>query len=259
MALSTYVLHLPQVANARLAAAAATSRIACSSFAEFKGSMPHVQRGSLSSSSSLSFVSRNLKIRLPSATNTPTKDLSSELQETENIHVENTPIKLWEVCPEPVRKFPWKKAGERVIHHLFQPILGVAKRLLIPILTVTFLMEASYCIAQNKELFIPIGLLAGSVFAEILKETAVELSQNLKEGGFPWHLLAMALIFSLIKFLGPFYPYWGGILLPHFANGGLWQTIWLTRNWHKNQSQTTEVERNGENTISESDLKTGYL
>jgi hypothetical protein len=36
MALSTYVLHLPQVANARLAAAAATSRIACSSFAGFK-------------------------------------------------------------------------------------------------------------------------------------------------------------------------------------------------------------------------------
>lgn len=257
MALSTYVLHLPQVTNARLAAAN-TSRIVCSSFAGFKGSMAHVQKGSFSSSSSLSFVSRNLKIRLQSATNTPIKDLSSELQETENIHLENTPIKLWEVCPEPVRNFPWKKAGERVIHNLFQPILGVAKRLLIPILAVTFFMEASYCVAQNKELFIPFGLLAGCVFAEILKETAIELSQNLKEGGFPWHLLAIALIFSFMKVLGPFYPYWGRILLPHFANGGLWQTIWLTRNWHKNQSQTTEVESNGENIRPESDLKTEY-
>lgn len=257
MALSTHILHLPQVANARLAAAP-TSRIGCSSFAGFKGSIPHVQRGSLSSSLSLSFVSRNLKIRLPYATNTPTKEPSSELQETENIDMENTPIKLLEVCPEPVRKFPWKKAACRVIQQLFQPILGVAKRLLIPILAVTFLMEASYCIAQNKELFIPIGMLAGCVFAEILKETAVELYQNFKEGGFPWHLLAMASFFSLIKVSGPYYPYWGRIFLPHFANGGLWQTIWLTRNWHKNESQTTEVGSNGENTRSESNLKTRY-
>lgn len=257
MALSTHILHLPQVANARLAAAP-TSRIACSSFAGFKGSMPHVQRGSLSSSSSLSFVSRNLKIRLLHATNTPTKDLSSELQETENVDMDNTPIKLLEICPEPVRRFPWKKAVWRVIQRLFQPILGVAKQLLIPILAVTFLMDVYYSIAQNKEIFIPIGMLAGCVFAEILKETAVELFQNFKEGGFPWHLLAMALIFSLIKVSGPYYPYWGRIFLPHFANGGLWQTIWLTRNWHKNQSQTTEVGSNGENTRSESNLKTGH-
>ncbi|KAG1327245.1 hypothetical protein COCNU_01G011790 [Cocos nucifera] len=53
---------------------------------------------------------------------------------------------------------------------------------------------------------VPIPLLAGFAIAGILKDTATELSPDLKEGGCPGDLL---------------------LINPHFANGGLWRTIWF--------------------------------
>ncbi|CAI8606071.1 unnamed protein product [Vicia faba] len=43
----------------------------------------------------------------------------------------------------------------------------------------------------------------------------------------PWHLIAIAIFFTLIKLPGPYYPYWGRILIPQFANGVLLRALWL--------------------------------
>ncbi|KAJ8513986.1 hypothetical protein OPV22_004420 [Ensete ventricosum] len=53
------------------------------------------------------------------------------------------------------------------------------------------------------------------------KNTAEEvLLSDLKEEGFPGHLLLIVNFFTLLKLPGPYYPYRGRILIPHFANGG---------------------------------------
>lgn len=49
----------------------------------------------------------------------------------------------------------------------------------------------------------------------------------------PWHLVAVAIFFTLIKLPGPYYPYWGRILIPHIANGGLLRTLWFAFLWYR--------------------------
>ena len=49
----------------------------------------------------------------------------------------------------------------------------------------------------------------------------------------PWHLIAIAIFFTLIKLPGPYYPYWGRIFIPHFANGALLRTLWFMFLWYK--------------------------
>eukprot|EP01018_Ginkgo_biloba_P006602 Gb_30168 [translate_table: standard] len=250
MVLSRPILHLPPLPNTRHAVG--SLKIGHTHFQLFQEKVSHLQRLSLVSSSPR-VISGNVKIYVPRASSIPT-GLSSGPQEIKSFHLESMTIKLWEMCPEPVRVFPWKKACEKVSQRLFNLLVDVAKRLFIPVMVITSLMEIFYSIAQNKELLIPISMLAGCAFAEFFKETATELSQNLKEGGFPWHLLIIGSVFALIKIPGPHYPYWGRIILPHFANGGLWQTIWLAKIWYKKPSKATEVEsNNGENSKSGSD------
>lgn len=151
---------------------------------------------------------------------------------------------LWERCPEPIKVFPWGRAYNNFFHRLFRLTFEVAKWLFIPVLFVSSLSEMTYCGWQNKELLIPIGMLAGIYLAGIFKETAIELSENLQEGGFPWHLVIIGAFFALIKFPGPYYPYWGRIFLPHFANGGLWRTLWFAHIWYNGQFTTAEGETN---------------
>ena len=55
----------------------------------------------------------------------------------------------------------------------------------------------------------------------------------------PWHLIAMAIFFTLIKLPGPYYPYWGRIFIPHFANGGLWRTLWFAFLWNRRPQKET--------------------
>ncbi|GLJ27308.1 hypothetical protein SUGI_0535990 [Cryptomeria japonica] len=272
---SSAILNFPQIPNALFGTRG--SRFGRLSSLGLQGRMCQGHSLPLLSSSSLSIGSQKIKIRVPYAMNTPLEGLSGKFEERKNTPMENLPNKLWdmcpepvrkypwkeacervmkntqmedtpaklrEICPEPVKKFPWKKACERVINRLFLLIEDVAKQFGIPILVVTFFMEASYCIAQNKELFIPIALFAGGVFAEVLNETSIELKlpQNYKEGDLPRNVLIIISFFSLIKIIGPFYPYWARIILPHFANGGLCRTIWLAKDYlTKNLSQTIEA------------------
>jgi hypothetical protein len=57
---------------------------------------------------------------------------------------------------------------------------------------------------------------------------------------FPWHWFAIGIVFVLVKGVAPSFPRWAQVILPHWANGGLWQVIWLANLWKKqNDSKQT--------------------
>lgn len=141
--------------------------------------------------------------------------------------------KLWDSSPEPVKKFPWNKALDNFIQLILDLILAVIKYLAVPVFAVTSLSEMSYCAHERKLVLVPLPLLFGVAVAGILNETALELSPRLRDAEVPWHLIAIAIFFTLIKLPGPYYPYWGRIIIPHFANGVLLRTIWFAILWYR--------------------------
>ncbi|KAL8097036.1 hypothetical protein AgCh_030212 [Apium graveolens] len=140
---------------------------------------------------------------------------------------------IWDSSPQPVKSFPWNKAAESFVQLILDLILAVMKYLSVPVLAVSSLSEMSYCAHERKLFLVPIPILVGVALAGILKETALELSPLLEEAEVPWHLIAVAIFFTLIKLPGPYYPYGGRILIPHIANGGLLRTLWFTFLWYR--------------------------
>ncbi|KAG1347939.1 hypothetical protein COCNU_06G017680 [Cocos nucifera] len=141
--------------------------------------------------------------------------------------------KLFDAFPQPVKSFPWSRALVIFQNLIFELARAVAKYLCIPLLAVTSLSEMSYCAHERKMGLIPIPFIVGLVLAGVLNDAAIELSPGLKERAFPWHLLLIAICFTLLKLPGPYYPYWGRLLIPHFASGGLWRTVWLALMWYR--------------------------
>lgn len=179
--------------------------------------------------------------------------------------------KLWDSSPEPVKKFPWNRALGNFIQLVLDLTLAVVKYLSVPLFVVTSISELSYCAHERKLVLVPFPVLLGASIAGILKETALELSPRLRVrllvmhhfiiqiskrlGGcnikllcflndayalsdfqvaeVPWHLIAIAIFFTLIKLPGPYYPYWGRILIPHFVNGVLLRTLWFAILWFR--------------------------
>jgi len=151
---------------------------------------------------------------------------------------------LWSKAPEPIRVFPWVKAGRLFLERLLEQLWSVGKWLAIPVLAVSMLSELSYTLMQEKVLLIPAGMIGGIAFCGILKETALELLPGIDKKDVPWHLVAVGLFFILLKYIGPYLPVWGRITVPHFANGGLWQTIKLVNDWRKAHSSSPGVQQN---------------
>ncbi|TKY69171.1 hypothetical protein E2542_SST05440 [Spatholobus suberectus] len=141
--------------------------------------------------------------------------------------------RLWDSSPEPVKNFPWNKALDNFIQLILDLILAVVKYLAVPVFAVTSLSEMSYCAHERKLVLVPLPVLFGVAVAGILKETALELSPRLRDTEVPWHLIAIAILFTLIKLPGPYYPYWGRIIIPHFATGVLLRTIWFAILWYR--------------------------
>ncbi|KAK7289875.1 hypothetical protein RIF29_03873 [Crotalaria pallida] len=141
--------------------------------------------------------------------------------------------KLWDSSPEPVKTFPWTKALDNFIQLTLDLILAVVKYLSIPVFAVSSLSEMSYCAHQRKLVLVPIPLLFGVAVAGVLNETALDISPRLRDAEVPWHLIATVIFFTLIKIPGPYYPYWGRIIIPHFANGVLARTLWFAILWFR--------------------------
>ncbi|KDP38244.1 hypothetical protein JCGZ_04887 [Jatropha curcas] len=148
-------------------------------------------------------------------------------------HLSSKARKLWDSCPQPVKSFPWNRALENFIQLILDLVVAVIKYLCVPLLAVSSLSEMSYCAHQKKLFYVPFPLLIGIAVAGALKDTALELSPRLKDAEVPWHLIAIAIFFTLIKLPGPCYPYWGRIFVPHIANGVLWRTLWSAFLWFR--------------------------
>ena len=88
--------------------------------------------------------------------------------------------KLWDISPEPVKKFPHNKALDNFIQLILDLILVVVKYLAVPVFAVTSLSEMSYCAHERKLVFVPLPVLFGVAVAGILKETALQLSPRLR-------------------------------------------------------------------------------
>ncbi|XP_022876180.1 uncharacterized protein LOC111394552 [Olea europaea var. sylvestris] len=135
--------------------------------------------------------------------------------------------KLWDNAPQPVKSFPWKKASGNFIQLILDLVLAVIKYLSLPVFTITSISEMSYCAHEKKLFLVPLPFLVGVAVAGVLREAAIASSPSLKNAEVPWHLVAIALFFTLLKLPGPYYPYWGRIFIPHFANGGLSRILWF--------------------------------
>ncbi|KAK8480511.1 hypothetical protein V6N13_124166 [Hibiscus sabdariffa] len=171
-------------------------------------------------------IIQNTKPTICSAINMATGQ-SGDPEKINFEHIIEKARRLWDSSPQPVKRFPWNRAFENFVQLILDLVLAVVKYLSAPVLAVSSLSEMSYCAHQRKLTIIPVPLLIGFVLAGVLKETALELSPLLKDAEIPWHLIAIAIFFTLIKLPGPYYPYWGRIFIPHIANGALLRTLWL--------------------------------
>lgn len=64
---------------------------------------------------------------------------------------------------------------------------------------------------------------------------------GLQDAEVPWHLIAIGIFFTVIKLPGPYYPYWGRLFIPHFANGALWRTLWFAFLWYRKPKKASEA------------------
>lgn len=146
--------------------------------------------------------------------------------------------KVLDDLPQPVKSFPWSTAVKNFLRLILDLSCAVAKYLSVPVLAVSSLSEMSYCGHERKLALVPFSLLVGLLLAGVLSETVLELSPALKEGEFPLHLLLVGFFFLMLKLPGPYYPYWGRLILPHVGNGGLWRTGWLLFVWYRGIART---------------------
>ncbi|XP_010479384.1 PREDICTED: uncharacterized protein LOC104758257 [Camelina sativa] len=146
---------------------------------------------------------------------------------------------VWDNSPQPVKEFPWNRAFGNFIQLVLDLAISVVKFLFVPIFAVSSISEMSYCAHERKLALVPFPLVLGTVVAGILQETALKISPRLKEAEVPWHLLTMMMFFTLIKLPGPYYPYWGRLFVPHFANGVLLRALWSMFFWYKKTRNTS--------------------
>ncbi|KAK6916489.1 hypothetical protein RJ641_019350 [Dillenia turbinata] len=172
-----------------------------------------------------------------------TADQSGDSRKINLDHVLDRAREIWDSCPQPVKIFPWKQASENFIQLIIDLILAVVKYLCVPLFAVSSLSEMSYCAHERKMRFIPFPFLIGIALAGALHNTALEVSPFLKDAEVPWHLIAIAIFFTLLKLSGPYYPYWGRILVPHFANGGLIRTLWIAFKWYRKGQKLSSVPK----------------
>lgn len=157
-------------------------------------------------------------------------------------HIVNKARKYWEVLPDPVKSFPWSKVQDNIIQFILDIGIAVIKYLSAPLLAVSALSEMSYCAHERKLFLVPIPLALGFVIAGVLKEIVSELSPLIKDAEVPWHLIAIGIFFFLLKLPGPYYPYWGRIVIPHISNGALLRVVWMMYRWYRRPKEPVNDE-----------------
>ncbi|KAG8364290.1 hypothetical protein BUALT_Bualt19G0113100 [Buddleja alternifolia] len=157
-------------------------------------------------------------------------------------HIMDKARSLWDSSPQPVKSFPWDKTLENFIQLILDLVLAVIKYLCIPVFAITSISEMSYCAHERKLYLLPLPFLAGVAVAGVLRNSALESSPYLKlqYAEVPWHLIGVLVFFALLKLPGPYYPYWGRIFIPHFANGAILRTLWFMFLWYRRPRKASE-------------------
>lgn len=83
--------------------------------------------------------------------------------------------KLKGTIPVFVQEFPWKKAEHIFLEKLLNLAQEAVKWSLVLFLIYSFVSDVVYTLSINRELVIPIGLFAGCLVADFLKEISQEL------------------------------------------------------------------------------------
>lgn len=157
-------------------------------------------------------------------------------------HVMDKVRTVWDSSPQPIKSFPWNKAFDNFIQLNLDLFFNVIKYLSIPLFAISSISEMSYCAHERKLFLVPLTLLIGSVVAGFLRDAALESSPYLKthHAAVPWHLISMLIFLVLLKCPGPYYPYWGRIIIPHLANGVLLRTSWFMYLWYWRPRKSSE-------------------
>ncbi|XP_073065681.1 uncharacterized protein [Primulina eburnea] len=157
-------------------------------------------------------------------------------------HIMKKAKTMWDTSPQPIKIFPWNKALENFVQLILDLFFNVIKYLSIPLFAISLISEMSYCAHERKLFLVPLTLLIGSVVAGVLRDSVLESSPYLKtrHAAVPWHLISMLIFFVLLKCSGPYYPYWGRIVIPHLANGVLLRTLWFMFLWYRTPQKSPE-------------------
>ncbi|KAH6767126.1 embryo defective 1273 [Perilla frutescens var. hirtella] len=155
-------------------------------------------------------------------------------------HIVDKAKSLWDSSPQPVKTFPWNKTLSHFIQLVLDLVLAVIRYLAIPVFSITSISEMSYCAHEKKLYLIPLPFLVGVAAAGVLRNAALDTSSYLKYAEVPWHLIALLVFFALLKFPGPYYPYWGRIFIPHMANGAILRTLWFLFLWFQKPQKGSE-------------------
>lgn len=87
----------------------------------------------------------------------------------------NTQKKLWNLMPDSVKSFPWKKAETVALEEFL--VLGkeTLKWCLLACFALSCLSDILYSISRNKELVIPLGLFVGIMTSKFFDEISRDL------------------------------------------------------------------------------------
>ncbi|KAJ3706055.1 hypothetical protein LUZ61_009760 [Rhynchospora tenuis] len=147
--------------------------------------------------------------------------------------------KVFDKLPQPIKTFPWSEALSIFQSLVLGLVSTVTKYIGLPLLAISSLSEMAYCSTEGKMGFVPVAFLFGFGLVAAFNNRRFKFFPSLKEEGKPWHLVAVASFFLLLKLLGPYCPYFLRLSVPHFANGGLWCTVWFMFMWYREHPEAT--------------------
>ncbi|KAJ1701655.1 hypothetical protein LUZ63_001434 [Rhynchospora breviuscula] len=147
--------------------------------------------------------------------------------------------KVFDKVPQPIKTFPWSEALSIYQSLLFGLVSTLTKYIGLPLLAISSLSEMAYCSIERKMLVVLVAFLFGIGLVAALNDRRLKLFPNFKEEEKPWHLVPVAAFLLSLKLVGPYCPYLLRLSVPHFANGGLWCTVWFVFMWYREHHEAT--------------------
>ncbi|XP_021754681.1 uncharacterized protein LOC110719987 [Chenopodium quinoa] len=156
-----------------------------------------------------------------------------ELPDKSKMQMKGFKEQLWKSLPDSVKEFPWKKAEHQVLHRLLFLGLEAFKWSFMAWFFLSFVSDVVVTISRNQELVMPLGLFAGCLLSDFMKETFEEMFQQREVKGIKLNFLGIACAFVVLKLISTNFASRPWIFLLHVANGGLLQIVWLWKTFRE--------------------------